>query len=744
LTAPTLRPYQIDCHDKVFNAWDAGLDRVAISAATGAGKSVILAAIARSFIRLYGGPVVLLAHRRELIKQAAKHFQKAGPDLKVETVLGNPGPMNSTKRARTVHEWKCADVLVSTVQTLASASTMKVFPNPSLIIVDEAHRSPANQYKKVLTALGAFSGTKTLGVTATPFREDHREFSDIFQAVVANIDIGWLITHCDDGNGGVIECDPGNGYLIPPTLRHLLVDGLDLSVVPTSRMNGTVDFREAELAAAMEASGAFDMVIDVIAKEFPDRKGAIFAPTVESSKYLAERMTERGLPCHHIDGTMDTKPRERILGDFGSNTVRWLSNVNIITEGFDVPDIDMVVLAKPTRSRIFFRQSVGRALRPAPGKYDAIVLDVAGASDGMSLAGLEALTDTEVLTAGDGETLTDLLERTDRERRGRYNRIQSHASKAQDIQNRAERTLEQVKLTAEGAKDKLPGLFAFVDTVTPRHHTVLDHTTAAIDRFIETKPTMTLKELADAEDFIAEKAGLASKALSEVDSVKSVMRHALMQLKEDPVSEVSQAIITGEIKTVKGNLFGEEEERYKPGMPGDVQGLKLRKTSKERKPVHDGRYGWAMKSSNGHLFVPVHGINQETGKQERDPVKLVVAVRTGDVYTPVIWDATTQKVDEIATQMSLDDAYQLIVERALEDTVAENLINPNAAWRKKPSSDKATAFATRIAPHTEIPDNATAGFTGDVVLFAKHNRIVNALGTWVAEQLAQRTPELVC
>lgn len=728
--ALTLRPYQQRCEDAVFGGWDGGLDRVAISVATGGGKTPTLVSIGQRHLASYReeGPVVLLAHRRELIKQAAKHFQSFGPELKVEVVLGNPGREGSTRRAKTLTNWRNADVLVSTVQTLGSAATLKDFPNPSLVIVDEAHRSPANQYKKVLNALGCFSGTRTLGVTATPFREDHREFGDVFEAIVASVDIGWLITHNHTADGTEVEVAPGEGYLIPPTLRHLLVDGLDLSTIPTSKLNGSVDFRDAELAAEMERSGAFEMVTQTVRKELSDRKGVIFAPTVASSIHLAETMTAAGLPCHHIDGTMTTPLRDKLLKDFRSGTVTWISNVNIVTEGFDVPDIDAVVLARPTTSRIFFRQAVGRCLRPSPGKVDAIVLDVAGASDGMSLAGVEALTDTDTVSARTGESLTELLSRTDRERRGRYNRIQTHASKAMDVQNRAERALEQIRKTAEEMKDKLPGLEVFTENAGPKHLKVLDHTTAAMNRFHETKPSMTIAELEQAETFISGEAHSASKALGEVDGVKVIMRHALATLKDEPTSEIAQAMITGEVRTVRGNLFGEEAERYRPGEPGDVQGLKARNTAKDTKPVHDSRFGWSLRSNDGHLFVPVHG------NGEKEPVALVVAIRNGIDYTPVWWDLKSGDTDDFATDMSLDDAYQLIVERALEATTAENLINPNAAWRKKPASDKARAFATRIAPQTEIPDNATAGFTGDVVSHGKYNKKVDALGKWVVEQ----------
>jgi superfamily II DNA or RNA helicase len=727
-----LRPYQQRSETKVFGAWDAGLQRIAISIATGGGKTPTLVSIARRHIRNSSGPVVLLAHRRELIKQAAKHFRNAGPDLNVEVVLGNPGPRNSKKRAVNLHNWRNADVLVTTVQTLGSADTLREFPNPTLIIVDEAHRSMAAQYTKVLTALGAFSGTRLLGVTATPFREDHREFSDTYQAIVDSVDIGWLITHKLSADGTEdIECAPGEGYLIPPDLQHLLIDGLDLSQVPMSRMNGTLDFKDSALADELMNSGAFDKVVEVITNKYAHRKGGIFAPTIESSKYLAELMTAAGLPCIHVDGTMKTAERDKLLKDYATNKVRWMSNVNIITEGFDVPDMDMVVLARPTQSRIFFRQSIGRCLRPSDGKIDAIVLDMAGASDGMSLAGVEALTDADVLTAEGSESLSDLLSRSDRERRGRYDRIRSHASRAMELQNRAERNLEQIRLTGETFLEKLPGLAEFVTQATPRHHVVLDHTTAAVDRFEATSPDMTLSELEDAESFVASRAAAASKALAGVDEVKAAMRSALATLKEDPTSAVAQALITGELRTVRGNLFGEEAERYKPGTPGDVGELKTR-NGKVEKVRSYARYGWAQETPKGNLYVPIHD-------GDRDPSAFAVAVRIGDDYQPVLWDSLSGSADDFACLMSLDDAYVAIVEKAAETTTAPNLINPNAAWRAKQATDKARAYARRVNPQVEQPDTATAGCIADIISDGKYGSRVDKLAAWVDKQLAAVT-----
>lgn len=741
---PTLRPYQQRVVDSVFAAWDAGLMRPAISAATGSGKSVMFGEVARRHLEHHRGqgPVALIAHRKELITQAAGHFRRANPDLRVETVIGTPGPMGSSRRAKALTAWRRADVLVASVQTLGSPTTLDAFPDPSLVIADEAHHAAANSWHNVLMALGCWSVTRALGVTATPFREDYKDFSDVWQAVVASVDIAWLINHrLDPVTGGEVECAPGMGYLIPPTLRHLLVDGLDLSQVPTSRKSGAVDFREGALEEEMHRSGAFDLVAKTVLAELADRKGVLFAPTVASSVYLAETLTQAGAPCHHVDGTMDAKTRDGLIGDFREGTVRWLSNVNIVSEGFDLPDIDAVVLARPTRSRIFFRQSIGRALRPSPGKTDAIVLDVAGVSDGHSLAGVEALTDADTLEAMAGEGLSELLDRSARERQGRYDRIMVHKRGAEEIQRRAERAAEQVRLTAEGLADQLPGLAAFAAHVGPMLDAVQDQTTSAVDFALLARPDQTLDELAAADQVCGDRVSSARNCLARLDGTKAKMREALTALREDPEGELAKAVATGTVATVRGTLFGAEDlDRADPKAPTSVRGLQVRGAPKEGKPTHPNRYGWAMRTDGGTYSALVHGEGQ------RDPVAITAAVPLGYVegqrgatkFLPVWWDLGTGETRELAAACSEEEAYGVVVRAAADETTATNLLNPAAAWRKKssPPGSGARAMAMRVAPGTPIPDNATAGFVSDVINHALYSPKVEKLAAWVREQVS--------
>lgn len=732
-TIKTLRPYQNRLVNSIFTAWDEGLHRIAIAAATGAGKSVIFGEVSRIFLDRFPkpGPIVLLVHRRELVGQAAQHFRNANPDLKVETVIGNPGPKGSTKRARTINRWKRADILCTTPQTLGSAATLAAFPLPSLIIVDEAHRGMANQYMKVIKALGGFSGTPVLGVTATPFREDYREFSDLFQKIVDSVDISWLITHNNDAEGNEIEVEPGYGYLVEPELHHLLVDGLDLRNVPMSKLGGSVDFREGALADALEEAGAFKMLVDaILSPEFAwVKKGVIFAPTVESSRYIAEALTAFGKRCEHVDGTTPKGERDKILTDWGKGVFGWVTNVDVLSEGYDLPDIEMVVLAGPTKSRIKFRQRIGRGLRPAPGKRKCVVLDVAGASDGMSLAGIESLTDVETVKAGNATSISDLLDATSREKRGRLDRIKAAAERAAEIAARVTRTRSQILVTVDGLKEDMPGVLEFADAVTPLAEEILSHTDRVAEKMETLSELSTLDELADAEKEFNDEINAARRNVGKVDEIKTKLRNSLATAQEEPESEVAKALVTGNVRTVRGNLFGLGEERDKPGKPGeDINEITTRSRDKRPKPVIEQRFGWAILSSDGHLFAPVH----QGGNRSAEV--FTVAVKLGeDRYLPVYWDTRTGDADDFHGVTTQEDAYALIVEKASNETDAINLLNPQAAWRKQAATpgSKAWNFAETLNPGIQIPDNATAGYIGDLITFAKNNDRVNKFGKWV-------------
>jgi len=181
-----------------------------------------------------------------------------------------------------------------------------------------------------------------------------------------------------------------------------------------------------------------------------------------------------------------------------------------------------------------------------------------------------------------------------------------------------------------------------------------------------------------------------------------------------------------------------------------VQGLKGGRGARKARPSHPARHGWCFRSGAGHLWIPVHSEagHNITGMTSRAEVAaLLVAVTWGrgtddQKWFPVIQVAKTGVVDELSGVLgSEDDAYRLIVARAAEESGAVNLIDPNASWRKRESAAgaPARAVARRIVPRFEIPEDATAGFVGDVITVGQYGAAVDSLGTWVTEQVAKRT-----
>lgn len=390
MTAPVLRPYQRDALDAVEKSFADGLRRVATVASTGAGKTVIFAELIRRHLEADPSrKVLVLAHRTELLAQAAAKIRSANPELRVGTVQGAKNQIT-------------ADVLVASVQTLYNAKRRARLPELGLIIVDEAHRSMSTGYMNVLTGLGTLEpdGPLVAGYTATFTREDAARLTDYWQAVPYSIDIMDLI-------------EPG--HLVAPRFRRVLVEGLDLASVKTSKFDGGKDLASGDLAAAMERAGAPGVVAAAYRAHAADRQGIVFTPTVDSAEHVAEALRGEGITSAALSGATPTGERKRILADYQSGVLQTVVNCAILGEGFDAPETSCVLIARPTCSKILFRQQVGRALRPFPGKTDALILDMVGSTGRNDLKTLNDIADAPVHVAED-ESLAEAAKRAVAER----------------------------------------------------------------------------------------------------------------------------------------------------------------------------------------------------------------------------------------------------------------------------------------------------------------------------------------
>jgi len=361
LASLQLRDYQSEAIMAVRRAWSDGIRRPAVVLPTGAGKTVVFAALAK-IMRELGVRAGVLAHRDELIQQAVDKIRTVAPDLRVGVVKAD---------RREIHG---RDVVVASVQSLARPARRAELARAGLrlLIVDEAHHAVADTYMAVLRDLGCFEtdpmiGAYALGVTATLGRTDRVALGQVWQDVVYKRDIIDLIRQ---------------GYLVNAKGVRVRVEGLDLRSV--RRTGG--DWQGAALSEAMHAALAPEAIARAYVEHAKDRSGVLFAPGVAMAYEMAAALTAEGIPAEGVDGTMALAERRRVLAAHARGDVQVICNAMVLTEGWDAPWCSCVVIARPTSSTPLYVQMAGRALRPHPGKRDALIIDVAGVTGRHRLA----------------------------------------------------------------------------------------------------------------------------------------------------------------------------------------------------------------------------------------------------------------------------------------------------------------------------------------------------------------------
>jgi superfamily II DNA or RNA helicase len=376
----TPRPYQVEAIQALIDGWAGPRNRIAVVLPTGAGKTVIIANLIRRLLAtlLRGKRALVIAHREELLEQAAAKIRAVCPDLCVGIV----------KAERDEHQ--DADVIVASVQTLAVEKRRRAILDIGLVIVDECHHAAARTYMEVLAHFGAWTGTPVAGFTATMTRTDGG-LAEVWEDVVFTLDILDMIS---------------DGYLCDVRGKRVTVDTLDLDQVRT-RGGDLVD---GQLGKALEDSGALDAIAKAYTEHAPDRPGVVFTPTVATAQAAAEALRSAGITAAPVWGDMPREDRRAVLRRYEAGHVQVLTNCMVLTEGFDAPHTSCIVVARPTKSPGLYVQMVGRGLRPAPGKTDSLLLDVMGASTRHKLASMVDLTGREIGQAEDGRTLREVAE----------------------------------------------------------------------------------------------------------------------------------------------------------------------------------------------------------------------------------------------------------------------------------------------------------------------------------------------
>lgn len=378
-----LRPYQQEAIARIEEAFVAGIHRQLVSLPTGTGKTVVFAEV----IRRRRGRALVIAHRDELIRQAVDKLHAVAPELAVGVVKAGEDETD-------------AEVVVASIQTLQrEARRNRLGDGFTTIVVDEAHHSAAPSYRGVLARFGAFARDDllTLGVTATPERGD-RQRLECFPTVVYERDLVSMIRE---------------GYLADLRAVEVAVDA-DLDGVSLSHG----DFAADALGKAMRAAAAPEMVARAYLEFAQGRRALIFTPTVALAHETAAAMTARGVAAGALDGTTPTDERRRILAQLRQGGLEALANCAVLTEGFDEPSIDCIVMARPTKSSQLYRQMVGRGTRPFPGKADCLILDLVGVSHRHKLLTAATLFDLPRGAFGQGRhSLTGILDAQEAEAR---------------------------------------------------------------------------------------------------------------------------------------------------------------------------------------------------------------------------------------------------------------------------------------------------------------------------------------
>lgn len=363
MTAPRqLRPYQEEAVLAVQSAWTVhGLARPAVVLPTGTGKSTVIAKLATD-AREAGARVILLAHRGELLDQMAASVLTVDP-------AGEPvGVMDKDRKE------PGTAIVAASFQTMTKAANLRAVGPRDVVLVDEAHHAPAKSYRGVLDALGSFgSSVMTCGFTATMVRADEEALGSIWEEVVYEKTLAWAISE---------------GYLVPPRGRTVVMD--DLNKLAAIR-NVAGDYAKNKLEEVMAAS--VDSTVEAILANAAERAMIVFATGVDHAEILAELLTERGISAMAVVGSHPRDYRQAVYRQFHDAEIQALVTVQVLTEGADFPRCDCVVMGRPTRSQSLYSQMVGRALRPYPGKSDALVLDLTGTARDLSLVTLTDLHD---------------------------------------------------------------------------------------------------------------------------------------------------------------------------------------------------------------------------------------------------------------------------------------------------------------------------------------------------------------
>lgn len=320
-----LYDYQQRLVTKARQALSNGNKGVLIVSPPGSGKSIIIAEIAR-LTTLRKNRVLFFVHRRELVNQIKSTFKKEGVNLKLCTI--------------------------STVMKIANHLTE--IPKPNLIIIDEAHHTRASSYIKILNY---FKDVPRLGFTATPWRMNGMGFEDIYTKMVRGPQVQWLIDHHRLADYNYVSRLLGKNRLL--------------------KASSTGDYTKGSMDKFIESVNFGNMIETYKIYAKGDRKTIVYAPSIKSANLIASKFNESNFKAAEVDSKTPKKRRDEIMSSFRQGKIKILVNINLISEGVDVPDCSCVIMLRPTKSLVVYLQQAMRCMRYQPGKK-AVIIDHVG------------------------------------------------------------------------------------------------------------------------------------------------------------------------------------------------------------------------------------------------------------------------------------------------------------------------------------------------------------------------------
>ena len=333
-----LRPYQQTAVDQLRASYASGKRAPLFVLPTGGGKTFVFSHVANN-ATTRGNRVCILVHRQELLFQASRSL----------SAVGVPHKLITPKHNQTQHA-----VQIASVQTLSRRLSRQHY-NFDLIIIDEAHHAAAGTWQRITSAL---PNARILGVTATPIRSDGQGLSTVFDDMVVGPSMGELIDM---------------GFLVPPVV-YAPPTAVNLAGI---RKRGG-DFDQREVAERMDKPVITGSAVEHYRKLCPSQPAVAFCASVEHAKHVAAQFQAAGFNAMSVDGSMADHDRKAAIDGLGNGKLHVVTSCDIISEGTDIPVISAAILLRPTQSTGLYIQQVGRALRPAPGKERAIILDHVG------------------------------------------------------------------------------------------------------------------------------------------------------------------------------------------------------------------------------------------------------------------------------------------------------------------------------------------------------------------------------